>query len=87
MDSYLFEYLKTQDLCSSLMDPVGLESTLEKFSKTLGLIVLENKSWDEVISCCSGRGVECCDLLKQLRERLARTPTNVQQNGERYVFF
>ena len=78
---------KTQDLYSSLMDPVGFESTLEKFSKTLGLIVLEDKSWDEVISCCSGRSVECCDLLKQLRERLARTPTNVQQNGERYVFF
>ena len=69
------------------MDPLGLESILEKFSKILGLIVVENKSWDEVILRCCGSSVECCDLLEQLRERLARTPTNVQQNGERYIFF
>ena len=68
------------------MDPLGLESILEKFSKTLGPIVRENKRWDEVISCCSGPSAECCSLLEQLRERLARTPANVQQNGEQYVF-
>ena len=68
------------------MDPLGLESILEKFSMTLGRIVVENKRWDEVISCCSGPSVECCSLLDQLRERLGRSPANVQQNGEQYVF-
>ena len=69
------------------MDPLGLKSTLQKFSKTLGLIVLEDKSWDEVILCRSGPSVECCDLLEQLRESLGRSPTNVQQNGEQYVYY
>ena len=87
MNSYLFESLKTQDLYSSLLDPLGLKPILEKFCNTIGLIVLENKRWAEVISCCFGPSVECCDLLEQLRERLARTPPNVQQSREQYVFF
>ena len=73
--------LKTQDLYSSLMDPLGLESLLEKFAKTIGLIVLESKSWDEVISCCSGPSVECCRLMKELRGVFEKCP-NLQQKGE-----
>ena len=73
--------LKTQDLYSSLMDPLGLESLLEKFSKTIGPIVREDKSWDEVISCCSGPSVECCRLLEELRVVFEKCP-NLQQKGE-----
>ena len=84
------------------MDPIGLESILEKFWKMIGFIVPKNKGWDEVISCCSDPSVECCSLLnefhehfgkdpcgllEQLRESLAKGSKNIQQNGEQYVFF
>ena len=81
MSSYPLN-LKTQDLYSSLMDPLGLESLLEKLSKPIGLIVLESKSWDEVISCCSGPSVECCRLMKELRGVFEKCPNLLQQKGE-----
>ena len=68
------------------MDPLGLESILQKFSNALGHIVMEDKSWDKVLSSSSGPSVECCRLLEQLRESLARSPRKVQQIGEQYVF-
>ena len=81
MSSYPLN-LKTQDLYSSLMDPLGLESLLEKLSKTIGPILLEDKSWDEVISCCSGPSVECCRLMKELRGVFEKCPNLLQQKGE-----
>ena len=48
--------------------------------------MVEDKSWDEVISSSSGPSVECCRLLEQLRESLAKSPSNVQRSGEQYVF-
>ena len=81
VDVSSYTNLKTQDLYSSLMDPLGLESLLEKLSKTLGPIVMESKSWDEVILSCSGPSVECCRLMKELRGVFGKCP-NLQQKGE-----
>ena len=89
LGSILLTSSPKKDLYTSLMDPLGIESTLKKLNHLAGICIKEQEHiedgksrWGEIVSSQSGNCFEFYSLFKEFRGIFGKCPKLLQQKGQ-----